>query len=187
MHRASFVSRFLTPVGTVLAIMLSMLGVYFHLSLRIDVDALRAVVAFVSASLLFTSIGFGALYIYPLAFFRGASSAERIIACLVTPLVWNFKELVRVSEFFTIGETLYYGLNTAFLLSIFAALGQAGLCELLCRWRVSKRSEEPVKVFSPAPMLAVIAGVAATYFFLLWGRGVHFFYIYIQGYRAIFS
>jgi hypothetical protein len=33
----------------------------------------------------------------------------------------------------------------------------------------------------------VISGLAATYFFLLWGLGVHFFYIYIQGYRAIFS
>jgi hypothetical protein len=73
------------------------------------------------------------------------------------------------------------------MLSIFGALGQAGLCELVCRWRLSRRSEEPVKIFSPARVLMVFSGLAATYFFLLWGLGVHFFYIYIQGYRAIFS
>ncbi len=112
--------------------------------------------------------------------------AERIIACLITPLVWNLKEMVRVSEFFTLGETLYYGLNTVFLLAVFSALGQMGLCELICCWRLGKRSEEPVKVFSPAPVIAILVGLAALYVCLLWGLGVHFFYIYIEGYRAIF-
>jgi hypothetical protein len=72
-------------------------------------------------------------------------------------------------------------------LSIFGALGQAGLRELICRWRSGKRSAESVKIFSPAPVLMVLGGLAATYFFLLWGLGVHFFYIYVQGYRALFS
>jgi hypothetical protein len=95
--------------------------------------------------------------------------------------------MVRVSEFFTFGETLYYGLNTAFLLSVFGALGQMGLCELICRWRLGKRSEEAVKVFSPAPVISIVVGLAALYVFLLWGLGVHFFYIYIQGYRVLFT
>jgi hypothetical protein len=61
-----------------------------------------------------------------------------------------------------------------------------GLSELICRWKLNKRSEEPVRVLSPAPVVAIFAGLAALYICLLWGLGVHFFYIYISGYRALF-
>ena len=188
MQKTSFLKRFVVPVVIVLVVMTVTAIIYFHLAWRMDTDnVLRPVVVFVSAAILFSSIGFGAVLIYPMAFFRGASAGERIVACLITPLVWNVKELVRVSEFFTFGETLYYGLNTVFLLSVFGALGQMGLCELICRWRLGKRSEEPVKVFSPAPVISIVVGLVALYLCLLWGLGVHFFYIYIEGYRAIFA
>lgn len=187
MEQKSFSKRFILPVGIVLATMIVTTIIYFHLAWRMGGDnPIRPVVTTVSSWVLFISIGFGACYIYPTGFFRGASVAERIAACLVTPLVWNLKEMVRVSEFFTLGETLYYGLNTVFLLAVFSALGQMGLCELICRWRLGKRSEEPVKVFSPTPVIAIFVGLAALYVCLLWGLGVHFFYIYIEGYRAIF-
>jgi hypothetical protein len=187
MEQKSLSKRFILPVAIVLGAMIVTSIIYLHLAWKIDGDnPLRPLVTTVSAWALFISIGFGALYIYPKGFFGGASVAERIIGCLVTPLVWNVKEMVRVSEFFTLGETLYYGLNTVFLLAVFSALGQMGLCELVCRWRLGKRSREPVKVFSPAPVIAIFVGLAALYVCLLWGLGVHFFYIYIEGYRAIF-
>ena len=187
MRKESFWKRFLQPVGTVLLVWAAMSVVYLEYAWRIEPGALRSIIAFLSAALLFLSIGFGALYIYPMAFFRGASAGERIVACLVTPVAWSLRELVRVSEIFSFGETLYYGLNSAFLLTVFGALGQAGLCELVCRWRLSKRGEGPVKIFSPAPTLLVGMGLAAVYLLLIWGLGVHFFYIYIQGYKAIFT
>ena len=188
MQKTSFLKRFVVPVAIVLVTMIVTSIIYFHLAWRMDSgNALRPAIAFISAALLFSSIGFGTFLIYPVAFFRGAGVGERIIACLITPLVWNAKELVRVSEFFTVGETLYYGLNTAFLLSVFGVLGQMGLCELICRWRLNKRSEEPVRVFSPAPVISIVVGLVALYLCLLWGLGVHFFYIYIEGYRALFA
>lgn len=187
MQKASFVKRVAIPTAAVLLTMLAMSIIYFHLAWRIENGFLKAIVTFGSAALLFSSIGFGTLLIYPIAFFRGASTGERITACLVAPVVWNIKELLRVSEFFTFGETLYYGLNTVFILSVFGALGLMGLCELVCRWRLNKRAEEPVRVFSPIPVLSIIAGLAALYVCLLWGLGVQFFYIYISGYRAIFT
>ncbi len=187
MPKQSFWRRFLQPVGTVLLVWAAMSVVYLECAWRLEPGALRSIITFSSAVLLFLSLGFGALYIYPVAFLRGASTGERLAACLVTPLLWNLKELVRVSEFFSFGETLYYGLNTAFLLAVFGALGQAGLCELVCRWRLGKRSEQPVRIFSPAPVIWVGMGLAAVYLLLLWGLGVHFFYIYIQGYKAIFT
>jgi len=188
MQKTSFLKRFVVPVAIVLVMMVVTSIIYFHLAWRMDSDnVLRPVIAFVSAALLFSSIGFGTFLIYPVAFFRGAGVGERIIACFITPLVWNAKELVRVSEFFTVGETLYYGLNTAFLLSVFGVLGQMGLCELICRWRLGKKGEEPVKVVSAAPVVAIAVGLVALYLCLIWGLGVHFFYIYIEGYRAIFA
>jgi hypothetical protein len=187
MPKQSFWRRSLQPVGTVLLVWAATSVVYLECAWRLEPGALRSFIAFSSAVLLLLSLGFGALYIYPTAFFRGASTGERLAACLVTPLVWNLKELVRVSEFFSFGETLYYGLNTAFLLTVFGALGQAGLCELVCRWRLGRRSERPIKILSPAPLVLVGVGLAAVYLLLIWGLGVHFFYIYIQGYKAIFT
>jgi hypothetical protein len=187
MPKQSFSRRFLQPVGTVLLVWAVTSVVYLECAWRLEPGALRSLVAFSSAALLLLSLGFGALYIYPVAFFRGASTGERLFACLVTPLVWNAKEMVRVGEFFSFGETLYYGLNTAFLLAAFGSLGLAGLCELVCRWRLGKGSEQAVRVFSPAPVLWIGAGLAAVYLLLFWGLGVHFFYIYIEGYKAIFT
>jgi hypothetical protein len=185
--RQSFWRRFLQPVGTVVLVWAVMSVVYLDGAWRLEPGALRSLLAFSSAVLLLLSLGFGALYIYPVAFFRGASTGERLAACLVTPLVWNLKEMLRVGEFFSFGETLYYGLNTAFLLAAFGSLGLAGLCELVCRWRLGQRSEQPVRILSPAPLAWVGMGLAAVYLLILWGLGVHFFYIYIQGYKALFT
>jgi hypothetical protein len=187
MQKASFAKRFITPVAIVLLTMIATSIVYLHLAWRMPHGTLRDIVTFLSAAILFVSIGCGAVVIYPMAYFRGASLAGRAIACLVTPVVWNLKEMLRVSEFFTTGEALYYGLNTAFLLSVFSTLGLMGICEMICRWRLGARSGERVKVLSLGPVACIVAGIVALYVFLLWGLGVHFFYIYIQGYRALFT
>lgn len=187
MEKMSFGKRFLKPVIMVLLILVVSNITYFYLFWQIAHPTLRAIVALLSSSILFISIGFGTCYIYPVAYFRGAGVLERVIACLIIPIIWDIKEMVRVSEFFTFGETLYYGLNTVFILSLFGALGQMGLCELICRWRLGKRTEEPVRVFSPTPVISIVIGLAALYICLLWGLGVHFFYIYIQGYRMLFT
>ena len=187
MEKKSFFRRSVVPATIVLHIMIFSGIVYFRLAWRIDAENfLRPLITWGSSWLLFISIGFGALYIYPKAFFRGAGPVERIAACFMTPITWNIKEMVRVSEFFSLGETLYYGLNTSFLLAFFGTIGLVGLCEIICRWRLGKISAEPVKILTPAPIAAIVSGVAALYVCLLWGLGVHFFYIYIQGYRALF-
>ena len=187
MEQKSFSQRFILPVVVVLATMIVAGVIYLHLAWRLGSGSfLGPIVSTVSACVFFASVGFGALYIYPTSYFRGASVAERIAACLVAPIIWNLKEMVRVSEFFTFGEMLYHGVNTVFLLAIFGTFGQMGLCELICRWRLGKRGDEPAPIFSPAPVIAICAGLAALYVCLLWGFGVHFFYIYIDGYKAIF-
>jgi hypothetical protein len=107
-------------------------------------------------------------------------------ACFVTPVCWNLKEMVRVLDFFTPGEALWWGLNPAFLLAFAGAWGQMGLCELVHRVR-RRVAGTPVRVVTAAPVLGIVLALAALYALLVWGGGVHFFYLYMEGYRALFT
>lgn len=186
MERQSFMRRVASPALTVLILMAAS-AIFYDQSWRIGNDALHQLTAYVFGLVLFASIGFGPLYVYPKAFFRGASGPERILASLVTPAVWNAKEMVRVSEFFTWGESLYYGLNTVFLLSLCAGAVQMGLCEMACRWARNRKIPESFSVVTPASVIAVLAGLAGVGFLFVWGMGVHSFYIYQEGYKALFT
>ncbi|MCJ7685822.1 MAG: hypothetical protein MUO68_16190, partial [Desulfobacteraceae bacterium] len=101
--------RFIFPVLIVLAVM-CFSKIFYNVSWKIDSPQIHWLVAFISGLTLNLSITFGASVVYPLAYFNGARPVERIIACLITPLVWNGWEIIRVTEFFTLGESLYYGL-----------------------------------------------------------------------------
>jgi hypothetical protein len=185
MEQKSFLRRFVLPVGALLAVMLASSFAY-HNSWRVDNAMLRQAIAEAAAVILFASIGFGALIIYPLSAHGGAGRSERIIACLTVPIIWNIMEMARVREFFGFGETLYYGLNQVFLLAVFGAFAQMGLCELALRWRRNRRREEKERIFTAAPLLSIAAGLAAFYVIMLWGMGVHFFYWYGRIYKALF-
>ena len=186
MERQSFVRRVVSPAVPVLILLASSAIVYGQ-SWRIENDTVHRLTAYIFGLVLFASIGFGPLYVYARAFFRGARGLEKILASLVTPMAWNVKEVVRVSEFFTWGESLYYGLNTIFLLCLCAGAVQMGLCEMVCRWVRNRKISKPVSVLTPAPVIAVLAGAAAVGVLFVWGMGVHAFYIYQEGYKALFT
>ncbi|MEW6444015.1 MAG: hypothetical protein AB1640_23975 [bacterium] len=183
--RPSALRRLVLPVAPVLLAMAAATLAY-NLSWRIEDDSVHQATALLSGIVLFASIGFGALFTYPMAFFQGAAVAERILACLATPLAWNLKEMVRVSEFFTAGETLYYGINSIFLLTVIGTFAQMGICEMVCRRSLARRGRTHVRVVTAVPVLSVLLGIAAVAVMLVWGRGVHWFYIYMEGYKALF-
>lgn len=184
-EKKSFVQRFIVPSGTVLLIMIVSLLAYLN-AWRIDNDSLHWFVAYIFGLLLFVSIGFGSILVYPLMYFRGASGGERVLGSLITPIVWTIKELVRVSEYFTLGETLYYGLSSIFLLIFLGTFGLMGIVELICRQRIKKRIDPAMGVITPLPVVAILIGLAALYIIFVWGVGVHWFYIYQEGYKALF-
>lgn len=186
MERQSLLRRAVAPAATVLLVWAAG-EVLYSQSWRTGNETLHHLVAYVSGLVLFAGIGFGPLYVYPRAFFRGANAWERILASLATPFVWNVKEVIRVSEYFTWGESLYYGLNTIFLLSLSAAAVQMGLCEMVCRRLRNRRVPEHAKVVTPAPLVAVLLGFSAVGVLFVWGKGVHAFYIYQEGYKALFT
>jgi hypothetical protein len=184
-EKRSYKHRFIIPVGIMLVTMILSLVLYYN-SYAIGGKVLHPVLANVFGFILWLSIGFGSLFVYPFMFFRGASGGERVLGSLITPIVWLLKELVRVSEFFTLGETFYYGLSSIFLLIFIGSLGLMGICELICRAIVKRKSGVPVKVVTPLPVFGIVFGLLALYIIFIWGVGVHWFYIYQEGYKALF-
>ena len=186
MERQSFVRRVVTPALTVLIVMVAS-AVLYDQAWRIGNDTIHQLTAYIAGLILFASIAYGPLYVYPKAFFRGASLGERVLASLVTPVAWNLKEMVRVSEVFTWGESLYYGLNPIFLLCLSGTAVHMGLCEMACRWVRNRSVSEPVRVVTPASIMAVLVGLLGAGLFMAWDMGVHWFYIYQEGYKALFT
>ncbi|RJP21297.1 MAG: hypothetical protein C4520_09795 [Candidatus Abyssobacteria bacterium SURF_5] len=184
-NKKPFLQRLFLSAGAALIVML-LSSLAYHNSWKIGSDAAQQLVASISAVILFISIGFGASFVYPFLRKSGAGPAERILASLAVPAVWNVKEMIRVSEFFTFGETLYYGLNQVFLLAVFASLAQMGLLEIIMRWRQNHNQEQKIALFSPIPLISIGLGLVAFYIIMLWGTGVHFFYWYGRLYRLLF-
>lgn len=161
--------------------------VVYNNAWRLESHTLHQALATAAWIVLFLSVGFGALVLYPVAFLGGAGALERVAACLVTPLAWNAKEIVRVSEFFPPAEALYYGLNPFFVCIFFGTLGQMGFCEVLLRRRLKKQGMQNIRVAPALPLLAILLGIAALVVTLFWEKGVHAFYFYIEGYKALFT
>ena len=129
---------------------------------------------------------FGAPAAYIPAFYRGASTAERALAALITPFAWILSELARVSAFFTPAETLYYAFNPVFVQAVFFTVMLMGVSETVCRLALRRRGAMHVKVLTAGPAAAMVSGIGAFIVIFAWGRGVHAFYLYMSGYRALF-
>jgi hypothetical protein len=133
----------------------------------------------------FFGVGCGALYVYPAAYFRGATLVERICTCLMTPALYTASDVLRVREFFSWGESLYFALSPGFQLILLANLGCMGLAEMLCRLSL-RRKGVVIRVITPLPLAAVLLLPVGVYVIVIWGFGVHWFYVYQQGYKALF-
>jgi hypothetical protein len=127
------------------------------------------------------------LFVYPTMFFRGASLFERVVGSYITPLAFVGKEIIRVSEFFTPGEALYYAFSGVLLGNLLLQVGFMGLAEMICRARCRKKYGFPVKVITWGPPLAIAFSLFVLYITLIWGMGVHWFYIYQGGYKLLFQ
>ncbi len=139
--------------------------------------------AFISGLVLFIAITLAPSAVYPLGRFRGAAARTCIMACLITPLVWNIWEIIRVTAFFSPAESLYYGLNPLFLGTLAFAAFQAGLWESVYRLRVKRPGK---KTQLAGPMLSALAGLGLLYVFCFWAMGQPWFYLYQEGYKALF-
>jgi hypothetical protein len=177
MKKRDFSQRIVVPTSIVLVTMLLSRIIYFHSS---------AAVATLSGVVMFLSIGFGTFLIYPMSFFRGASLGERIVGCLVTPLVWNGIEIYNVSQAFTPAESLFYGVNIVIIGTVAAQFLMMGICDLLCRWKEKTAGQEETRAVTPFALLASLSGILGIYLVLVWGEGVGLHYLLIGVYKKIF-
>lgn len=129
----------------------------------------------------------GGLLIYPPMYFRGATARERLLGVFVVPAAYMVSEMLRVTAYFSLPESIYYGFNSVVLGSFFLQLAWLGIADLACRWWVRRRSGRPQRVVGWLQPAGIVVGFGALYVLLLWEGGVHWFYVYQQGYRLLFQ
>lgn len=185
MERKGLLKRFLGPVFLVFVVM-SLSWAAYMLSPRVTSFALFQIVAIVSGIVLFFSLGLGALYVYYVSYVRGAGFAERVIAALINPLIWMTKEVAVLGSIYTVPEALYYYLNPVHLLLIGAVAAEMGAAELLVR-RKLKAVGSVQRIITVPAVTAVVLGIFWIAFMFLWDLGVHHFYIFQEGFKALFG
>lgn len=185
MENQGFSKRFLYPVLLVFVVMSASWGIY-NLAWRIGNATLHQALANIFGTLLFVSVAFGACVVYPMAFRRGASGAERVIASLINPFIWATKECIRVFTAFTVTESLYYYVNPLNIWLALFIVAEISFMELLLR-RGRKRRGENVRVFSAPVVAALVISLGLVVGLYAWGRGENIFSYYLVIYKKLFG
>jgi hypothetical protein len=146
--------------------------------------------SFILYLMLGLTITFSSLFVYSVTYARGASAKERILWACVVPFVWILKEIWRVSAFFSLGESFYYALGPLPLGLLVFQLVCLCLCEMFWRWR-RKKNGESIQILTPGPVTGLVISAILLYFMALWGNpgdtpGSKWFYLYMEGYKALF-
>lgn len=183
-ERRSLAERFLFPAALVLLIWVAMTIAYEY-AWKLGAPGLQKALSWLCGlgGELFRALA--VLIAYPLAYFRGATLAERAIASSTPFLAWWILQVIIAAGVFSTGEALYYGISQNYLLGFFVTLSILGICEVICRW-VRKRRGGGGKVWTPGPVAAILSGPATVYIVIIWGGGVHWFYFYQEGYKLLF-
>ena len=100
--------------------------------------------------------------------------------------------MFQAGEIFTAGESLYYALSPMPLGLIVFQVGYLSLGEMLCRWRVKKRGGQDISIFTTGPVIGIALLGIMSYVMIFWGvpaesPGTKWFYIYQEGYKALFG
>lgn len=185
MRRLAFRERFVAPVLVVFAVMTSSWLAY-NLAWRLESATLHRVLASVSGTLLFFSVGLGSLVVYSMTYFRGASLKERIAASLVNPLLWATKECIRVSISFSFFECVYYYANPLNVWLAFGVTAEMALAEMLCRQRRRSRGAD-IRVLHPAAVAVLLISLSLVVSLYVWGEGENVYAIFLEGYRVFFG
>lgn len=136
------------------------------------------------------TIALSSLFLYSIMHARGASIQERILWACIVPIVYILKEIWRVSAFFSLGESFYYALAPTTIGLLVGQLGLLSLCEVFLRWRNKKRGV-PIRIFTVGPAVVLAVFGILIYVMFFWGSsgdtpGSKWFYIYMEGYKALF-
>jgi hypothetical protein len=185
MVKQSVVRRIVVPIALVLGVMIVSINLY-DLTPRVLEPPWHSLLANGSAVLMFASIWMGALFANTMAYFRGATFRERLLVCLITPLVWSAKTW---SDFFGIyspWEILFALLHHLILGAPIVALLGMGLSEIWCRAIHKIRlKDDSVRILGAANVSVLLIGLISTVL-MLWNGGHDYYYLYMDLYTYLF-
>jgi hypothetical protein len=184
--RRSFPARTLLPVSIPLGAML-LLTVATRNAGWIEDPGLYRLWMNGGHVLIYLAYAASTLVLYPVMVFRGASLAERILGCYVATLAYLLKEIIRVNEYFSLGESLYYGLSSIMLGGLVLQVGYLALGELISRALYRWRVDPTTRVVTWPALLGIAFALVSLYVLLIWDGGVHYFYLYQEGYKLLFQ
>jgi hypothetical protein len=183
--KQSFQKRFIEPVGAVFLIMALSWAVYFG-SRALDNQSLFLVLSHISGTAYFISVAFGSLFVYTVAYLRGASLRECILASAVNPFIWATKESLLQLRTFSIAESLYYYFNTLNIWLISFMVLEMGAATLIARKILQKRGSTE-KIITPVPMAVTLGSLFFVVFIYAWGRGENLHTVFRWGYILLFG
>ncbi len=185
MHPSSthgVVDRFLIPLCLALAVMVVSRALYLNAD-HIGGQALYRVVAVLAGMFQFASVVFVAAFVYPVAYFRGATPGERVTAASANLAVWVVLDAHDLTEAFPCVEAIYYGVNIGSILFAWN-LALIGLLELGCRW-ASKKKGSSVSILTPLPFVPIVLFVFVALGLSIQG-GAAYFNMLLDGYLLLF-
>ncbi|MCK9364041.1 MAG: hypothetical protein M0P74_10665 [Syntrophales bacterium] len=187
--REPFGRRVLCPVGVALGVWVLLNGLTSHLEWFGNGGGYRAAAA-VLYPLLGISITCSSIFVYSVMYIRGASLKERVFWAYIVPGAFVLKEIWRVSAFFSPGESFYYAFAPLTLGVLLAPVGFLSLCEMFWRWRDKQRGEA-TRIATSGPVAGLVFWGITVFFMLFWGSaedtpGSKWFYLYMEGYKALF-
>jgi hypothetical protein len=180
----SFIKRFVIPASIGLGVLLILFGTYYA-SWYVENRLLHWLLTDVVGALYGLYVAFNVLFVYPLLVSRGARPAERVLGALVPTLFWSAKEVFRMAEFFSFGQSLFFLLFPIHFNIVLMAFGLMGICEIASRSLEKRRGHVGVRVWTFLPALAIAIMVLMSILTNFDG-GVTYFFLYNDLYRCLF-
>lgn len=181
----SRIKRLFTPVLSAFAVMAFSYFGYFG-ARSMDGGALQQWMAAVFGTTYFLSIAFGTLYVYTVAYVRGASLPERIIASSIIPFIWMTKEVLRLTASHPLVECLYWYLNPLDIWLVSFVVMEMGIATLIARL-ILKRGNRGMRVISGSPVVVIVVSFIFAVSVYAWGEGENVYVLFLKGYRALFG
>jgi hypothetical protein len=182
--KQSFASRLLIPSGIGAAVFFALFLTYYT-SWYVENRALHFLLTDVVGALYGVYLLFHAVILYPILYSRGASLYERIFGTLLVTCCWLIKEVVRMTEFYSLAESVFYLLMPTQASIVLLAMGFMAVSELICRRRDRKAGLPDIRVMTPGPVFFLLFAVAGMGFILRRGGHAYFFDFYAL-YRILF-
>ncbi len=187
MEKKSVFHRIFLPAAIVILVMIFSKIIY-NASRSIDNWTLHQLVATVSIVFLFLSHWIGPLFANTIAYFNGASFAERIGVCMAAPVVKIAINLWDFIGVYSFGEFLFLIFHSLIIGPVFIGLLCMGVSEIGCRLiHQRKITDSGVRILALNNVAVLGIGFSMTALMLYSGGHFYFHNIFSVVYTAIFS